>query len=86
MQLIIDFFFFLFWNRGKNFFFNYDCFTYEDVKTHLKLSSSTFSRKYNKVVYQISIRNSLFPGKYETLFSFGKFVFFDGLEVFLEKL
>ena len=70
----------------KNFFFKHDCFTYEDVKTHLKLSSSTFSRKYNKIVSQISIKNSLFPGKYEKLFSLEKFVFFDGLEVFLEKL
>ena len=84
---MIFFVVFLFLKSWKKiFFFKHDCFTYEDVKTHLKLSSLIFSRKYNKIVSQISIRNSLFPGKYEKLFSLGKFVFFDGLEVFSEKL
>ena len=38
-------------------------------KTHLKSSTLTFLHKYKKLVFQVSIRNCLFLGKYKKFFS-----------------
>lgn len=63
--------------------------TQKVFKTHLKWDALSFSRKYKKLVFQLSIKNYLFFGNcfyanYKKLFLFGNFFF--GKKFFWERI